>query len=147
LEHANLVKLHASKKRWIEAFMELGWLQHQVSMYLEDHPEQKDEALLITLGGWLQGGSCVTSLMKDHYDPKTSNILREPRLVAVMVEFANQMRPEYKKDPTVAEVLAFLPKAQSKINVPLHAPIPREDVDYLNKEFTRLVDLISAPAK
>lgn len=143
LKTAALIKHDALEKQWIEAFMQLGYLQQSVTEYLEDNPKQKDEGLLIILGGWLQGGRCVTSLILDHYTEHASNVLREPLLVKKMAQMANDMRPEYKDDPVVKEVMTFLPLVQAKLNVGLHDPIPQKDVQWMHGEFERLVLLIT----
>ncbi len=146
LQQCALIKHHALDKQWIEAFMELGYLQQSVTEYLEDNPDKKDEGLLIILGGWLQGGRCITSLILDHYSDHASNVLREPMLVKKMYEMAEDMRPEYKKDPTVQQIMIFLPQVQKKLAVSLHAPIPQADVQWMHDQFDILVKQINAPA-
>ncbi len=146
LERASIVKHHAKQQHWVEAFMELGYLQYQIMRTLENNPEQRDDAMLVIIGGWLQGGRCVTGLLSEHYTPEASNILREPKLVALMIKELDKLKPEYKQDPVVAAVLKFLPDVQHKIDVGLHDPIPLEVLKSLNEGFERLVKLIMKPS-
>ncbi|MEA3207383.1 MAG: hypothetical protein QOE70_440 [Chthoniobacter sp.] len=145
LERASIAKRHASQQRWVESFMELGYLQHQIMRSLETNPAQKDDAMLVIMGGWLQGGRCVTKLIADHYTPAASNILREPKLVQLMEQEMNKINPTYKADPLVQEVLKFLPDAQQKVNVGIKDPISLESVKALHDGFERLVELIIKP--
>ena len=147
LERAAMVKHHAKQQHWIEAFMELGFLQRDVSRNLENNPEQKDDAMLIVVGGWLQGGRCVTHLILDHYTPESSNILREPKLVQVMVQEMNKIPDKYKTDPVVREVLKFLPEAQKLVDVGIRDAVPIESVKALHKGFESLVKMIVKPVQ
>lgn len=139
LQKASLVKHHADQKRWLEAFMELGYLQHKIMKHLEENPEQKDDALLIVFGAWMQGGRCVTALVLDHYSADASNILREPRLVDYMIEEAKSLSKRYPEDPLVKDLIALLPVVQKRVNVGLNDPIAKAEVQALHSDFDLLV--------
>ena len=142
LARAGMVKQKASKNEWIEAFMYLGYLQQSVMNHVEQIPKQKDEFLLIIMGSWIQGGAAVTDLILREHSTASSNILREPKLVELMISEFTKMRPEYLADPLVKAVQEILPGVQQRLNVGLHAPIPKKDVEWLHAEFTRLISLI-----
>ena len=152
LQKATIVKHHANRNEWLEAFMNLGFLQHEVMRSLEQDPKQKDEALLVIVGGWLQGGKVVTRLILENYEggdsaskAHISNILREPMLIKLMLKELQKIDPELKKDPNVADILAFLPGVIERIDVDLYESIPKTDVEWLNSEFSKLVGKIALP--
>ena len=122
--------------------MHLGYLQQAVMSDLERQPERKDDALLIVLGGWMQGGRAVTSLVLKTYSAPGSNILREPKLVDLLIVELNAVRKEYKDDPAVQELIKFLPEVKKRVNVGLRDPIPQADVEWMNKEFSRMVGVV-----
>lgn len=143
LGRAGLVKQHAAKNQWIEAFMYLGYLQQSVMNDLEKYPEKKDDALLIIMGSWIQGGEVMTNLILRAHSTKSSNILREPKMIDLMMSQLNDMKnEEYKKDPIVKAIQDILPEVRKKLNVDLYAPIPKEDVQWLQTQFQGLVGKI-----
>jgi hypothetical protein len=142
LQRASIIKHHALASRWAEAFMELGFLQREVSRTLEANPAQRDEALLIIIGSWLQGGRCITSLIAKNHTPASSNILREPKLIQIMASELNNVPQSYKDEPVVQEIIKFLPEVQKNVNVGLRDPIPLEVVQQMHERFTYLTGLI-----
>ncbi len=147
LTKAYLVRRLAANNQWFEAFMALGFLQHEVIRYLEQFPDKKDEVSLIILGGWIQAGQCVTSVILTNYNEEVSNILREPKLVELMISELNKLPDEMKADPVVADILKFLPTAHEIINIGMYEPVPKENVEKLNKHFGELVAKVVAAGK
>ncbi|MEM9016065.1 MAG: hypothetical protein AAGC68_03560 [Verrucomicrobiota bacterium] len=150
LQKANIVKHHANRNEWLEAFMNLGFLQHEVMRSLENDPSQKDEALLVIVGGWLQGGRVVTGLILENYDRSDpngkvhiSNILREPLLIKLMLDEMKKIDPELQKDRNIAEIMTFLDGVIKIIDIGMYDQIPREEVEWLNQGFERLIDQIA----
>ena len=150
---ADTVKRYANAGRWLDAFLALGYLQRSVLNYLREHGEKKDQAVLVIVGGWLQGGRCVTSVIDENYGDTVSNILREPRLVDMIKEELDNMRPEYINDPLVSKISNMLKEIHAKVNVGFKEPVTHENVKALHKMFDDLVVEIapkgaaSAPAK
>jgi len=142
---ANTVKIYANKNQWFNAFLALGRLQRDVLNYLRSNPEKKDQAVLVIVGGWLQGGRCVTHVIDSHYDDYVSNILREQRLVAMIRENMEQLAPVYLNDPLVAEIIKELPEIYQRVNVGLKEPVKQEDVRWLHNNFETLVAKIMTP--
>lgn len=153
LRMADTVKRYANDRRWLDAFLALGYLQRSVLNYLRENPEKKPQAVLVIVGGWLQGGRCVTHVVKenyakDHQQVHVSNILREPRLVGMLKEEMDQLPPEYLNNVLVAKILGLLPQIKERVNVSLYAPVKEEDVDWLHKTFDDVVTQIAPlPAK
>ncbi len=139
LNKADTVKRYANASRWLDAFMALGFLQRDVLSYLKENPEKKPQAVLVIIGGWLQGGRCVTHVIDQHYNPEVSNILREPRLVELMNKNVQELPPAILADPVVAKIAKLLPEIKTKVNVGLHEPVKQEDVKWLYQTFNDLV--------
>jgi hypothetical protein len=136
---AETVKRYANSGRWLDSFMALGFLQRNVLSYLRENPDKKPQAVLIIVGGWLQGGRCVTHVVDENYTADVSNILREPRLVALIKENMDALPPAYLSDPLVTKIDGLLPEIKKRVNVGLHDPVKPEDVKWLNETFNSLV--------
>jgi hypothetical protein len=147
LQRGNIVRHHAGQQRWMEAFLELGFLQQQIMTSFEANPAQKDDAVLVILGGWLQAGRCVTSLISDHYDARASNVLREPKLIELMIRECKRIKPEYQADPVYKQVSDFLPIARKLVDVKMTDAVPKENVTALQEGFDRLVQAVMKPPK
>jgi hypothetical protein len=136
---AETVKRYANSGRWLDSFMALGFLQRNVLSYLRENPDKKPQAVLIIVGGWLQGGRCVTHVVDENYTPDVSNILREPRLVSLIKENMDALPSNYLSDPLVSKIDGLLPEIKKRVNVGLHDPVKPEDVKWLNQTFEGLV--------
>ncbi len=138
---ANTVKVYANKKQWFNAFLALGRLQRDVTNYLESSGDKikRDQAMLVIVGGWLQGGRCVTHVIDENYDEFVSNILREQRLVDIIIASLDTLDPKYVNDPLVADIRKALPEIRKRVDVGLKAPVKQEDVKWLHKTFDEFV--------
>jgi len=136
---ADTVKRYANQGRWLDSFMALGFLQRNVLSYLKENPERKPQATLVIVGGWLQGGRCVTHVIDENYTPDASNILREPRLVELIKKNMDDLPPAYLSDKLVTEIDNTLPEIKKRVAVGLHDPVKAEDVKWLNGTFEQLV--------
>ncbi len=136
---ADTVKRYADGKRWLDAFMALGFLQRNVLYYLKENPEKKPQAVLIILGGWMQGGRCVTSVIEKEYTDEVSNILREPRLVDLFKKNVDDLPPEILKDPLIQDIAKQLPEIRKRVAVGFHDPVKLEDVKWLHQTFNGFV--------
>ena len=136
---AQTVKRYASENRWLDAFMALGFLQRSVLNYLREHPEKTPQATLVIVGGWLQGGRCVTNVIDQNYGPDVSNILREPRLVDLIERNVGELPQPFISDPLVVKIKALLPEIRKRVNVGFHDPVKQEDVKWLFATFDSLV--------
>lgn len=136
---ANTVKKYARERRWLDAFMALGFLQRNILNYLRVNQDRVDQAKLVIVGGWIQGGRCVTHVIKENYGDIVSNILREPRLVAMLQEALDEMAPKYKIDERLKKIMDLLPEIKKRVSVGFHEPVKKEDVEWLHKTFDELV--------
>lgn len=145
---ANTVKSYANKRQWFGAFLALGRLQRDVTNYLEASTDkaQRDLAMLVVVGGWLQGGRCVTSVVDAHYNDYVSNILREQRLVTLIIETLDGLDAKYENDPLVKDIRKALPEILKRVDVAMDEPVPQANVKWLHEEFSKFV-LRIAPVK
>ena len=145
---AQTVKRYASEGRWLDAFMALGFLQRSVLNYLREHPDKKPQATLVIVGGWLQGGRCVTNVIDRNYDGDVSNILREPKLVDLIKKNVDELPVPYINDPLVVKVSGLLPEIRKRVCVGFHEAVKQEDVKWLYSTFDSLVvEITAGPAK
>jgi hypothetical protein len=140
---ADTVKRYANAGRWLDAFLALGFLQRSVLNYLRENPEKEPQAVMVIVGGWLQGGRCVTDVVQRNYSPDVSNILREPRLVTMLLEEVQALPSKYIGDPMLGKVLAALPEIKNRVNVGLYDPVKEENVKWLHQTFDELVKMIA----
>lgn len=145
---ANTVKSYANKKQWFGAFYALGRLQRDVTNYLESSSDKakRDLAMLVVVGGWLQGGRCVTSFVDANYDAYVSNVLREQRLVDIIIETLASLDPKYDSDALVADIRKALPEIRKRVDVGMDSPVKQADVKWLHDEFEKFVIRV-APKK
>ncbi len=146
---SSTVRIYANKKQWFNAFLALGRLQRDVTNYLESSADKRkrDQAVLVVVGGWLQGGRCVTHVVDTHYDDYVSNILREQRLVALIEENMAAMDATYLNDPLVSEIMKTLPALRALVSVGLRDPVKQPAVKELHKHFSGFVKSIMTVEK
>ena len=135
----NSLKTYASEGRWRDAFMSLGFLQRSVLTYLTEDPEKAPQATFVIVGGWLQGGRCISSFIDANYTGTISNVMREPRMVDAIKDNLAKLRSPYKDDPMVGKIRVLLPEIRKRVNVGYDVPIKREDVKWLYGAFDSLV--------
>lgn len=142
---ANTVKIYANKSQWFNAFLALGRLQRDVLNYLRSNPEKTDQAVLVIVGGWLQGGRIVTNVIDENYDEFVSNVLREQKLVDLIRENMEKLSPVYLNDPIVADIIKELPGIRKSVDVGLTEPVKHDNVKALYKTFDGFVNQIMSP--
>jgi hypothetical protein len=136
---ADTVKRYANDSRWLDAFLALGFLQRSVLNYLKEHEDRKDEATLVVVGGWLQGGRCVSHIIAQNYTPEVSNILRDPRLVDLLKANMDALPPKYISQPIVSKINGLLPEIRKRVAVGFRDPVKEADVKWLHETFNDLV--------
>lgn len=144
---ADTVKFYANRGQWYNAFLALGRLQRDVLNYLRSNPEKTDLAVLTIVGGWLQGGRCVTHVVDQHYDEAVSNVLREQRLVGLIIENMEKLAPVHLNETLVSEIMKTLPEIYKRVDVGLRDPVSHDSVLWLHQTFDRLVYTIMTSEK
>lgn len=141
---AGTVRHYANKKQWFSAFLALGRMQRDVTNYLESSTDKRkrDLAILVAIGGWMQGGRVVTYVIDANYTDWSSNVLREPRLVDLIQENLASIDPGYLNDELVSKIMKALPDIHRLVDVGMSAPVKRADVKELNSIFTSFVEAV-----
>jgi hypothetical protein len=138
VQRANAVKVAANRKRWVEAFSELGRLQTEVMAYLEDDAGRRDDALFVIVGAWLQGGACFTDIIAENYTPYGSGVLREPKLVRRFSDELKSLKEETRSHKAIAAVIDFLPAVFKTVNIGFEGSVPLDGVKGLHDGFVRI---------
>lgn len=130
LGRAKRVRTMANEGKWMDVFRELGFLQQDIMKRLEEKPNDPRSSLLMVTG-WVQGSRYSSKLISAHYSDASSNILREPLLVAALQAKIDKLPDNVKKSPSVAKIAAALPRMHEIVNVGIDKPIAKKNVDEL----------------
>jgi hypothetical protein len=138
LARARRVRSLANEGKWLDVYRELAFLQQDIMQKLEANPKDHRSTLLI-ISGWLQGGRYSSRLILANYSDASSNILREPMLVAALIKKSDALPATIKQLPSVAIVSKTLPELKKIVNVGIDAPIPKDQVESLDRLATECV--------
>jgi hypothetical protein len=127
LKRARLVRENANKGKWLDVFLELGFLQADI-MKILNRPENLDMRKLIIATGWMQGARHVTFYLKENYNPEISNVLREPMLVGELSKEISALPPEILAHPRVKPIPAALKKVLPIVSIGKEEPVSKENV-------------------
>ncbi len=127
LKRARQVRDLANRGEWLQVFLELGFLQTDIMQKLNT-PENLPYRTLVVASGWLQGARYASSLISSNYTPELSNILREPVLAGELKKQVAALPANIQKSDKVAQIRKAVEAAYPIVNVPLTAPIAKEDV-------------------
>ena len=130
LKRARLVRENANKGKWLNVFLELGFLQADI-MKILNRPENMNIRKLIIATGWMQGARHVTYYMKENYNPEISNILREPMLVGELSKEISALPADILANPRVKGLPAALIKAVPIVSIGTEEPVSKENVTAL----------------
>ncbi len=143
LGRARKIEQLADKNLWMEVFSELGFYQEDIMRAIEQDKTKRDKALLILVGIWVQGGKAVTDLVLAHYSPGLSNVLREPKMLEMVIAEIGKLPPATQADPLLTESVVRLKRLHTIMNVELRAPIPKAQVEEFQESCLFLSSLIS----
>lgn len=91
----------------------------------------KDAAVLVTIGGWLEGLNVVTKAMTKNYSPAATSVIRNPKLVEYLAGEMNGLSPAAQSNPLVKEVHSKLDEIKNLVNIEKGKPVPEENVKKL----------------
>ncbi|MDD5200699.1 MAG: hypothetical protein PHC88_12960 [Terrimicrobiaceae bacterium] len=130
LRRARAVRENANKEKWLNVFLELGFLQTDIMKILNEKGTESERTLIVA-AGWMQGARHVTYLIAENYTPDLSNILREPLLVGALEKDLKSLPAKTKADPKVAALLNAYPQALVIVDVKRDEAISKENVGKL----------------
>lgn len=141
LARAKRVRTMANEGKWMDVFRELGFLQQDIMQKLEEKPNDPRSSLLMVTG-WLQGSRYTSRLISQHYNDATSNIMREPLLVAALQAKVDRLPASVKATPAVAKIAEALPRLKQLVNVGIDKPIPKKDIEEIHAQATACIKAI-----
>lgn len=127
LKRARLVRENANKGKWLNVFLELGFLQADIMKVL-NRPENLDMRKLIIATGWMQGARHVSYYLKENYNPGISNVLREPMLVGELSKEINALPPSILAHPRVKPLPDALKKVLPIVSIGKDESVSRQNV-------------------
>ena len=131
----------ALQKKWADVRSHLDTLRNDLEHYI-DSLGDKENAMLVSAGGWLKGLNAVSQLLKDQYNEKASMILYQPDLVQYYIDQIDGIREQAAKTPVIAEIAEALPDIKKLIDVGRGRPIPNENIEKLYQISSKLVQAI-----
>jgi len=143
LARAKRVRSMANDGKWMDVFRELGFLQQDIMKKLEEKPNDPRSSLVM-VSGWVQGSRYSARLISQHYSDASSNILREPLLVAALQAKVERLPDAIRKAPSVAKIAAALPRMHEIVNVGIDKPVSHANVDELQKLATECIQTVIA---
>jgi len=127
LKRARLVRENANKGKWLDVFLELGFLQADIMKVL-NKPENAASRTLIIGAGWMQGARHVAYYLEQNYDPEVSNVLREPLLVSVLGKEIKALPPAVLSHPRVGGLPAAFQEALPIVSIGKEQSVSKENV-------------------
>lgn len=127
LRRARLVRENANKGKWLDVFLELGFLQADI-MKILNRKENADDRKLIIASGWMQGARHITYYLIENYDPDISNVLREPLLVGELGKEIKELPAESLKHPRVKSLPLAFEEALPLVSVSKDQAVSKENV-------------------
>ena len=127
LKRARLVRENANKGRWLDVFLELGFLQADIMKILNREENANERKLIIALG-WMQGARHITYYLNENYDPEISNVLREPLLVGELEKEIQGLPAQSLTHPRVKALPSAFEQALPLVSVEKDQPVPKQNV-------------------
>lgn len=91
----------------------------------------KDAAILVTIGGWLEGLNVVTKSLASNYTADATGIIRNPKLVEYLIGEVNGLSATAKGNDLVKTITTKLGEIKTLVSVEKGKPIPQESVKKL----------------
>ena len=130
LRRARLVRENANKGKWLDVFLELGFLQADI-MKILNRKENANDRKLIIASGWMQGARHITYYLIENYDPDISNVLREPLLVGELSKEIKELPAESLAHPRLKVLPSAFEQALPVVSVGKDEAVSKENVTKL----------------
>ncbi len=131
----------SKRGEWDKLHRELDSLREDVVQEM-NRMGDKDIALLVSAGGWLEGLRATTKILKQKYSERASSILYQPRLVQYFSDRLAKIEPKAQDTPAVKLLMDKLPEIDKLVNVGYKQPIPPENVNKLYEISSELIETI-----
>ena len=127
LRRARLARENANKGKWLDVFLELGFLQADIMKTL-NRKENANERKLIVASGWMQGARHVTYYLIEDYDAGVSNVLREPLLVGELSKEVKELPAETLAHARVKALPSAFEQALPLVSIGKEDSVSRDNV-------------------
>lgn len=127
LRRARLARENANKGKWLDVFLELGFLQADIMKTL-NRKENANERKLIVASGWMQGARHVTYYLIEDYDAGMSNVLREPLLVGELSKEVKELPAETLAHARVKALPSAFEQALPLVSIGKEDSVSRDNV-------------------
>ncbi|MCS6807301.1 MAG: hypothetical protein RML40_00845 [Bacteroidota bacterium] len=91
----------------------------------------KDAAVLVTIGGWLEALHVVTKSLSSNYVADATSVIRNPKLVEYLIGEMNGLTTQAKNNDLVKSITARLPEIKALVNLEKGTPVPHENIKKL----------------
>jgi hypothetical protein len=127
LKRARLARENANKGKWLDVFLELGFLQADIMKTL-NRQENANERKLIIASGWMQGARHVTYYLIEDYDAGMSNVLREPLLVGELSKEVKELPAKTLAHPRVKALPSAFEQALPLVSIGKDESVSKDNV-------------------
>lgn len=102
----------------------------------------KDAAILVTIGGWLEGLNVVTKSLSANYNADATGIIRNPKLVEYLIGELNGLSATAKGNELVKTLAPKFGEIRNLVNIEKGKPVPHENVKKIYEISSALVKSI-----
>lgn len=141
MARAKKVRSSANNDRWLEVFMELGFLQLDIMNELTRNGPRGD---ILIIAGWMQGARYTSAIVSENYTPSASNFLREPRLSEALMRMAEKLPAASKSHPIGVAIISSIPKMHKLMDIPRDGTISENGVKEIHELATTVITAISS---
>jgi hypothetical protein len=131
-ERAGSIAAFAESGHWDQLKEELEATQNEVKLAMASAKDQ-DLVTLVTVGGWLRGVEVISGQIGAHYTELGGKLLRQPGVVAFLMERLDRLPDKIKDDSSVKTVHKKMGEIEKFVAFPLDKAPTVDDVKTLNK--------------
>lgn len=143
IQRGQIFESLSKEGRWGELHGELNGLRDDLMNEMERMGD-KDVALLVAAGGWLEGLRASAKTLETHYSDRASTLLYQPKLLRYFRTRFLSLPEEHRRDPAVQAIMANLDRMEQLVDVGFRTPIPLENVRELAQLAGKLVEQVEA---
>jgi len=140
------IETFAEKSQWDQLKEELEATQNEVKQSMAEAKDQ-DLVTLVTVGGWLRGVEVISGQIGAHYTELGGKLLRQPGIVAFLVQHLDKLPEKTKDDASVKAVRKKMADIEKLVAFPLDKAPTVDEVKELNKLATDTLKEISKKQK
>lgn len=92
--------------------------------------DNEDLAILVGLGGWIEGLYLVSNALSNNYDAESAKLLRQSHIVNIYGRLlsSSTMGETVKNHAVIQSIIKELPRIRNLTSVPKKDPVPKENI-------------------